>query len=177
MAQWHAHKDCEKVSDMDFTAVDFETSAWKKNSACAVAAVQVRDGKIVERFYSLLKPPDFPYWNYVELHGITRDMVEDKPIFPLVWPQLQEMIGDGPFVAHNVLFDWGVLIHTLNHYALPVPVLERVCTFRLAQRRCPELPRHDLATVAAHLGIALDHHHAASDALACAEVAIRLWSE
>ena len=40
-----------------------------------------------------------------------------------------------------------------------------------------ELARHDLATVAAHFGIALDHHQAASDARACAEVAIRLWSE
>ena len=162
---------------MNFTAVDFETSAWKRASACAVGAVQVRDGKITDSFYSLLKPPDYPYWNYVETHGITRAMVETAPAFPEVWPRLQELLSVGPFVAHIVTFDWNVLASTLAYYGLPKIELERICTCRLAQRKCPELPRHDLATVAAHFGIALDHHHAASDALACAEVAMRLWSE
>jgi DNA polymerase-3 subunit epsilon len=162
---------------INFTAVDFETSAWPKASACAVGAVQVRDGKITDSFYSLLKPPNYPYWNYVETHNITRAMVENAPTFPEVWPKLKSILADGPFVAHYASFDWAVLTRTLAYYKLPTFELERICTCRLAQRKCPELPRHDLATVAAHLGIDLNHHQAASDARACAEVAIRLWSE
>jgi DNA polymerase-3 subunit epsilon len=162
---------------MNFTAVDFETSAWKRASACAVGVVQVREGKITNSFYSLLKPPDYPYWNYVETHGITRAMVENAPTFPEIWPRLQGLLSSGPFVAHNVTFDWSVLTHALDYYALPRIEIQRVCTFRLAQRKCPELACHTLDAVAAHFGIALNHHHAASDALACAEVAIRLWSE
>lgn len=162
---------------MNFTAVDFETSAWNRASACAVGAVQVREGKITDTFYSLLKPPDSPYWNYVETHCITRAMVENAPTFPEVWPRLKGLLSIGPFVAHNVVFDWGVLTHTLQYYGLPQLDLERICTFRLAQRQCPELAHHDLATVAAHFGIALNHHQAASDARACAEVAMRLWTE
>ena len=162
---------------MNFTAMDFETSAYIRASACAVGVVQVRDGTITDSFYSLLKPPEYPYWNHVETHGITRAMVDNAPTFPEVWPRLRGLLSNGPFVAHNVIFDWSVLTHTLKHYGLPELEIGRVCTFRLAQRKCPELARHDLATVAAHFGIALDHHHAASDARACAEVAMRLWSE
>ncbi|MFA6132794.1 MAG: 3'-5' exonuclease [Phycisphaerae bacterium] len=162
---------------MNFTAVDFETCAYYRASACAVGAVQVRDGQIVDSFYSLLKPPKYPYWNFEETHNITQAMVETAPTFPEVWPRLKSLLSAGPFVAHKVDFDWNVLTHTLKYYALPGLELERICTCRLAQRKCPELPRHDLATVAAHFGIALDHHHAASDARACAELAMRLWSE
>lgn len=167
--------DAMKTDHLSFTAVDFETSAWKKASACAVGVVQVRGGVIVEQFYSLLKPPVFPHWNYTEVHGITRAMVEAAPTFPDVWPRLKSLLADGPFVAHNARFDWAVLTRSMEHYGLPALEIERICTLRLAQQKCPDLARHDLATVAAHLGIDLTHHHAASDARACAEVAIRLW--
>ena len=163
--------------NMNFTAVDFETSAWRRASACAVGAVQVREGKIVDSFYTLLKPPDYPYWNYVDTHNITRAMVEDAPTFPEVWPRLKELIAAGPFVAHNVAFDWAVLTQTLDHYSLPRIEVERICTWRLAQHKCPDIRCRGLNVVAAHLGVALNHHHAASDALACAEVAMRLWGQ
>jgi DNA polymerase-3 subunit epsilon len=162
--------------DMNFTAVDFETSAWKRASACAVGAVAVRGGVIVDSFYSLLKPPKYPYWNYVDVHGITRAMVERAPTFPEVWPRLKNMLGAGPFVAHNAPFDWAVLKSTLGHYGLLAPEIERLCTLRLAQRKLPELSCHSLAAVAEYYDITLKHHHAASDARACAEVAIRLWA-
>ena len=81
--------------------MDFETSAYKRDSACAVGVVQVRDGKIADSFYSLIKPPQRSYWNFVEIHGITRAMVENAPTFPDVWPRLQSMLVDGQFVARN----------------------------------------------------------------------------
>lgn len=165
----------KRTGHLSFTAVDFETSAWKHDSACAVGAVQVRDGQIVDSYYSLLKPPPSPYWNYVETHGITREMVKDAPTFPEVWPRLMGLLAGGPLVAHNVGFDWDVLTQTLQHYRMPQPELDRVCTIRLARRGCPGLASYSLPAVAAHFGIALNHHHAASDAHACAEVVMRLW--
>ena len=164
-----------RIANVNFTAVDFETSAYARASACAVGVVQVRGGKIADTFYTLLKPPPHPHWNFTEIHNITRAMVENAPTFPEVWSRLQSLISAGPFVAHNVSFDWGVLTQTLDYYSLPGPEVDRICTFRLAQRKCPQLVRHDLSTVAAHFGIVLNHHQAASDARACAEVAMRLW--
>ena len=40
----------------DFTAIDFETANNEKSSVCSIGIVIVRNGEIVEKFYSLIKP-------------------------------------------------------------------------------------------------------------------------
>ena len=160
---------------MDFTAVDFETSAYKRASACAVGAVRGRGGVVVDTFYTLLRPPTSREWMFTEVHNITRSMVADAPTFPEIWPDLKAMIGEGPFVAHNIGFDWSVLTKTLAHYRLPAFEVERICTVKLGRKQCPNLGSHKLDVLTDHFGIKLDHHHAASDAHACAELAMRLW--
>ena len=47
-----------------------------------------------------------------------------------------------------------------------------VCTVAMARRAFPELPNHKLDSVCDHCDIALMHHDAASDAEACARVAL-----
>ena len=45
-----------------------------------------------------------------------------------------------------------------------------VCTVRLGRKCIPDAPNHKLNTLCELLGIALDHHNAASDSRACAEL-------
>lgn len=40
----------------DFVAIDFETANGRRSSVCSVGIVIVRDGVIVDRFYSLIQP-------------------------------------------------------------------------------------------------------------------------
>lgn len=40
----------------DFAAIDFETANNERSSVCSVGIVVVRDGKMVDSFYSLIKP-------------------------------------------------------------------------------------------------------------------------
>lgn len=40
----------------NFAAIDFETANNKRSSVCSVGVVIVRDGEIVDKFYSLIKP-------------------------------------------------------------------------------------------------------------------------
>ena len=40
----------------DFAAIDFETANNERTSVCSVGVVIVRDGKIVDTFYSLIQP-------------------------------------------------------------------------------------------------------------------------
>lgn len=40
----------------DFAAIDFETANYNRSSVCAVGVVIVRDGEIVDSFYSLIQP-------------------------------------------------------------------------------------------------------------------------
>ena len=46
------------------------------------------------------------------------------------------------------------------------------CTVSMARKAFPKLHRHTLDAVCDHCGIALVHHDAASDAEACANVAL-----
>lgn len=56
----------------DFAAIDFETANRERTSVCSVGIVIVRDGEIVDCYYSLLKPePEYySYWN-TRVHGLT----------------------------------------------------------------------------------------------------------
>ena len=40
----------------DFAAIDFETANGKRTSVCSVGVVIVRDGKIVNKIYRLIRP-------------------------------------------------------------------------------------------------------------------------
>ena len=47
----------------DFAAIDFETANYDRSSVCSVGVVIVRDGEIVDKFYSLIQPEP-NYYNY-----------------------------------------------------------------------------------------------------------------
>ena len=47
----------------DFIAIDFETANQQPSSVCSVGVVMVRDGQIVDSFYSLIQPEP-NYYNY-----------------------------------------------------------------------------------------------------------------
>ena len=56
----------------DFIAIDFETANQQPSSVCSVGVVMVRDGQIVDSFYSLIQPEP-NYYNYwcQRVHGIS----------------------------------------------------------------------------------------------------------
>ena len=58
----------------DFAAIDFETANNERSSVCSVGVVIVRDGEIVDKFYSLIKPEP-EYYNYwcSRVHGLCAD--------------------------------------------------------------------------------------------------------
>ena len=54
----------------DFAAIDFETANEQPSSVCSVGVVIVRDGEIVDSFYSLIHPePEYYQWFCQQVHG------------------------------------------------------------------------------------------------------------
>lgn len=161
----------------DFAAIDFETANQIRSSVCSVGIVIVRDGKIVDKFYSLIYPrPDFfTYWT-TQVHGLTMQDVEDAPTFPDVWAQIAPKIEGLPLVAHNSPFDEGCLKAVFEEYCMEYPNYEFYCTCRASRQILKDkLPNHQLHTVAEYCGYDLtNHHHALADAEACAAIAIQL---
>jgi DNA polymerase-3 subunit epsilon len=154
-----------------FAAIDFETADYGRDSACALAVVVVEDGKIVHKGYNLLRPPRREFvFSY--LHGITWNDVQDEPDFKALWPKLKPLLKGLDFIAaHNASFDRSVLYACCENAAIKPPVVEFLCTMKLA-RRMWNLKPTKLPDVCKHLGITLKHHDAASDALACAKIVL-----
>jgi DNA polymerase-3 subunit epsilon len=158
----------------DFVAIDFETANDDHSSACAVGIATVKGGAVVDTYSSLIRPPT-TYFKYTDTHGLTAQTVANAPTFADIWPEIQRRCGDGVVVAHVAKFDMDVIAKCVAHYKLPRPAIQYVCTCRLAQCLLRDAPNHQLHTLANHYGIPLNHHEATSDAVACAELAIRLF--
>ncbi|RED48538.1 3'-5' exonuclease [Aestuariispira insulae] len=154
-----------------FTAIDFETADYGRDSACAVALVVVVDGEILYSIDQLIRPPR-PDFRFTHIHGLTWDHVAQSPTFAEIWPSLARMIEGSEFlVAHNAAFDKGVLSKCCAAAGLELPEQRFACTVKAA-RRTWKLPSYKLNILADHLGIPLKHHDARSDAEACAKIAV-----
>lgn len=158
---------------MNFTAIDFETANGARSSACSVGLVIVRNGEVVDRFYTLIKPPtdEFNPFN-VRRHRIRPEMVAAAPRFVDVYPSLVEHIR-GPVIAHNASFDISVLRACLDEYGIASPTLDYYCSLRLSESQWPDASSHQLKALTKQLGIPLaNHHNAQEDANACAQLVL-----
>ena len=160
---------------LNFAAIDFETANNERSSVCSVGIVIVRDGKIVDKFYSLIKPEP-EYYNYwcSQVHGLSLDDTMEAPVFPDVWAQIEPMIEGLPLVAHNKAFDESCLKAVFRVYQIDYPDYEFHCTCIASRKVWPEGP-HNLDIIAARCGYDLEnHHHALADAEACAAIALQI---
>lgn len=155
-----------------FTAIDFETANYQRNSACQLGVVVVESGIIVESKSWLIKPPS-PAFTFTYLHGISYDMVKHQPTFQELWTAVKPYIENRIVAAHNATFDISVLVAALNHYDLPVPQFQVIDSLTVARRTWPDLPNHKLDTVAKRLRCELQHHDAESDARVCAQIILQ----
>ena len=131
----------------DFAAIDFETANNERSSVCSVGIVIVRNGEIVDKFYSLIKPePEYyTYW-CSRVHGLSAADTQDAPVFHDVWKQIEPKIAGLPLVAHNKAFDESCLKAVFRVYQMPWPSYPFFCTCvasmasRSAHPRCHRRP-------------------------------------
>jgi DNA polymerase III subunit epsilon len=154
---------------MTFLAIDFETANYSKNSACAIGLVRVENNIITEKQTHLIKPPT-SWFVFTDIHGITWSDVKDSPTFGELWPLIKPMFDGADFlVAHNSSFDEGVLRASCAEYGIEYPDIPFQCTVKISRKIWNIYPTK-LNLVCEHFNIPLDHHNAASDTEACAQI-------
>jgi len=156
-----------------WVAIDFETATREATSACALGMAIVDGGRVVERHSWLIQPPfnEYEYRNTL-VHGLGPEETADAPDFRELWFELQPLLARGPLLAHNASFDVRVLRALIASHELPALPYEYACTLSMSRKAYPELRRHTLDKMCDHCGISLVHHDAASDAEACASIAL-----
>ena len=160
-----------------FVVFDVETPNRLNNRMSAIGITVVDNGEITDTFYSLINPETyFDYFN-VQLTGISEETAGNAPVFPEVWSQIEPMMSSGLLVAHNAVFDMSVLKKCLYDYGIEwKPYVRYLCTVQIGKRVLPGMS-HKLNVLCNYYGISLDHHQAASDSRACAEILLRYLEE
>ena len=156
-----------------FIIFDVETPNYRCNRMSAIGITVLEEGVITNEFSSLINPEtDFDAFN-IRLTGIDEELVRDAPTFPELWPQIEPLMSSGLLVAHNAVFDLGVLKKCLDYYEIDwKPYARYLCTVQMGRRILPGMS-HKLNTLCDYYGIALNHHQAESDSHACAEILLR----
>jgi DNA polymerase-3 subunit epsilon len=155
----------------DFTAIDFETASRRADSACQLAAVIVREGRIADEAMWMIRPEPFYFSrSNVQIHGITPQQVREEPVFGDLWSEIAEKLTCDCLVAHNANFDIGVLLACLRAHNQTIPDLQFTCTRAIARRTWPHHRRYGLKPLSNWLGIRFRHHDALEDSIACAKI-------
>lgn len=171
-----SHVMFRKQRMKDFAAIDFETANECRSSVCSVGVVIVKDGNIVDKYYSLIHPePEYYQWFCQDVHGLSEEDTDSAPVFPYVWEEIAPKIDGLPLVAHNSPFDESCLREVFKVYQMDYPDYQFLDTLEASRRLQPDLENHQLQTAAAACGYDLtNHHHALADAEACAYIAMKL---
>jgi DNA polymerase-3 subunit epsilon len=159
--------------------IDFETTGLSPDMGdriTEVAALRIVDGRVVERFVSLVncgaRIPSF----ITGLTGITQAMVDAAPPVSRVVPGLLDFIGGDALSAHNASFDDKFLRAESARLGLTPAYRELVCSLKLSRRVFPGLSSYKLGLLSHQLGIEFRSaaHRAESDAEVAAQLLIHI---
>lgn len=135
-----------------FTVIDLETTglspAW--DSIIEVAAVKVRNNKIIDQFSSLVNTSSGIRLDksITERTGITQEMVNNAPLINSILPKYLTFLEADILIGHNVNFDINFLYDNSMEY-MGIPLTNNfVDTLRLSRRIHPEFSHHRLSDLA-----------------------------
>lgn len=164
-----------------FVGIDFETLYSQRVSACSIGMVKYIDGVIVDKYYSLIRPPfDYPGKCGDELtwiHGFTEDMLKNERSFPELLPEIERFVNDLPLVAHNASVEKGCFQSLCSFYSINTTIdyeniYDTLNISKRAEYKCGILEEgrgsHTLDAVCNRFGVPCsNHHNALADAEMC----------
>lgn len=169
----------EALGRNTFNAIDVETANESYSSICQIGIVRVEEGKIADRWETLVNPEDsFRSWN-IRIHGIRSEHVKSSPTFPEIFPRLRERLTGSILVSHSG-FDQTSLNQSAQRYGLRPLEARWLDSAMVVRRAWPgKFGRRGwgLANVMDTFGMEFNHHDALSDAEATALIVLRACCE
>ncbi|MEO0436748.1 MAG: exonuclease domain-containing protein [Pseudomonadota bacterium] len=159
-------------AEQPYVVVDVETTGGRgaQHRVTEIGAVKVLNGKIVDRFQTLLNPQRRIPSNITRLTGISPEMIADAPIFADVADEFAAFLDGAIFVAHNVEFDYrfiGQEFRRLGRFFR----MPKLCTCASMRKLYPGHKSYSLANLTSAYDIPLKtHHRALCDAEAAAHL-------
>lgn len=182
------NKASQKVEiPSSFVSIDFETLYSQRVSACSIGMVKYRDGKKVDQYYSLIRPPfDYPGKSGQVLtwvHGISEDDVRNEKTFAELLPKVEAFVDGLPLVAHNASVEKCCIRDVCAYYEIDTKLdYENIFdTLTLSKEAEAKLGlqvegqgTHSLDAVCCRFGVpVLNHHNALEDAEMCGNLMVK----
>jgi DNA polymerase III epsilon subunit family exonuclease len=152
----------------DYVAFDVETTDLDLDRAeiIEMGAVRVRQGAIVGRFHTMVRPKGPVSQGAIDTHGITNDALTDAPAFREAGDRFLNFVGNDVLIAHNGYgFDFRVLNREFDRHGLARMPNARFDTLPMARSYYPEGP-NSVDALAERFGIDIEsgRHRAFDDA-------------
>jgi len=144
--------------------VDIETTGLgpEHDRIIEIGILRVENGKLIKSYQTLINPQTQISPFISTMTGITKQSLENAPLFEDVKEQILEMLEDCVFVAHNVRFDYGFVKQELRRSGLRFNA-KHLCTVKLSRYLFPEERKHNLDSVMERFSILCENRHRAFD--------------
>lgn len=147
----------------DYTIIDIETTGLDpiNDKIIELAALKVRDNKIVDNYSTLINPKIEIDSFITELTGITNEMLENAPTIEEKLQEYIEFIGEDIIIGHNINFDINFIYDSYEKYFNSFLFNDYIDTLRLSRNFIKDTPNHKLKTLSEKFNINYDNAHRA----------------
>lgn len=157
-----------------FVALDVETANGNRGSICQLGLAMVAHDDSIQTASFMIDPEaEFATFN-TRLHGIGPETVVGQPRFIEVIDPLRDFLGRHPLVQHS-RFDQTAISAACDRYRQPDLDARWLNSVQIARKAWPELREnggHGLGNLQKVLRLSFQHHDAAEDARAAAQVVL-----
>lgn len=139
----------------EYILIDIETTGLSTDwdEIIEIAALKIKDNKVLDRFSSLVKPENEIDDFIMELTGITNAELEKADAINVVLPKFKEFILSSVLVGHNVNFDINFLYDSFLKNMNYEMKNDYIDTLRIARKVLPELKHHRLDDLLVHYAL------------------------
>jgi DNA polymerase-3 subunit epsilon len=165
------------VPGISFTAVDFATANSDRASVCGVGLVKVRNGRVEDKAFWLIKPPPgvehFDPLN-TGFRGITAEDVCSAADWEMSAEGILHFAGEDPMVGYTGSFNADVMLKASERLRLDLPAKDFYCAHSLARDELG-LSEHSMNDVLAALRLPpVAHPEPGAKSMACAKVVLAI---
>ncbi|MEA3465177.1 MAG: 3'-5' exonuclease [Thermodesulfobacteriota bacterium] len=169
------------LREASYCIIDLETTGLDltKDVIINAAAVKIKSGRITKIYETYINPP-FPIPpESIQWHGITDDMLVDKPAIGEVLLEFLNFVGDSLIVGHHINFDINMLNRHLGEFydcnLEGTPWLDTMLLHKLVMENNTSTELDDLLNV--YVIDCDERHRALGDSIATAKVFLRILQE
>ncbi len=162
-------------------AVDIETTGLFPKSGeriCEIAILKIKEGKVLDKFVSLVNPEKPISEAATLISGITDEMIESSPTFKEIAEDVLFFFKTNePILAHNAAFDLSFLNYQMELCGFP-RLQNKVIDTLLLARKYFNFQSNSLGNLVSLFSIQTDRlHRAYSDAISAYRVMEVLWKK